>query len=51
MISGVLQLAERPIRSAMTPRAEVDYIDLADSAGSKVAMVQDQVLDGTCADG
>ena len=32
MISGVLQLAERPIRSAMTPRAEVDYIDLADSA-------------------
>ncbi len=30
MISGVLQLAERPIRSAMTPRAEVDHIDLAD---------------------
>ena len=31
MISGVLQLAERPIRSAMTPRAEVDHIDLADA--------------------
>lgn len=30
MISGVLQLAERPIRSLMTPRANVDYIDLAD---------------------
>lgn len=32
MISGVLQLAERPIRSAMTPRAEVDHLDLADDA-------------------
>ncbi|MEW5699055.1 TerC family protein [Pseudomonas synxantha] len=30
MISGVLQLAERPIRSLMTPRAKVDCIDLAD---------------------
>lgn len=30
MISGVLQLAERPIRSLMTPRARVDFIDLAD---------------------
>jgi CBS domain containing-hemolysin-like protein len=32
MISGVLQLAERPIRTLMTPRAKVDYIDLADDA-------------------
>jgi len=32
MISGVLQLAERPIRAVMTPRAEVDHIDLADDA-------------------
>jgi CBS domain containing-hemolysin-like protein len=30
MISGVLQLAERPIRTLMTPRAKVDFIDLAD---------------------
>ncbi|MFO2463068.1 TerC family protein [Pseudomonas sp. 15FMM2] len=30
MISGVLQLAERPIRTLMTPRANVDSIDLAD---------------------
>ena len=30
MISGVLQLAERPIRTLMTPRAKVDCIDLAD---------------------
>ncbi|AMA46023.1 TerC family protein [Pseudomonas alabamensis] len=29
MISGVLNLAERPIRSVMTVRAEVDAIDLA----------------------
>jgi CBS domain containing-hemolysin-like protein len=29
MISEVLQLAERPIRSVMTPRAEVDHVDLA----------------------
>ena len=34
MISGVLQLAERPIRSLMTPRAKVDYIDLADDPES-----------------
>jgi len=32
MISGVLQLAERPIRAVMTPRAEVDHIDLSDDA-------------------
>ncbi|MCU1727377.1 TerC family protein [Pseudomonas sp. 7P_10.2_Bac1] len=31
MISGVLQLAERPIRKVMTPRAEIDHIDLTDS--------------------
>ncbi|UZE22873.1 TerC family protein [Pseudomonas sp. B21-056] len=30
MISGVLQLAERPIRGVMTPRAEIDHLDLAD---------------------
>ncbi|RMQ44329.1 TerC family membrane protein [Pseudomonas cichorii] len=32
MISGVLQLAERPVRTAMTPRTEVDYIDIGDDA-------------------
>lgn len=31
MISGVLNLAERPIRTVMTVRAEVDFIDLAQS--------------------
>jgi CBS domain containing-hemolysin-like protein len=29
MISGVLQLAERPIRSVMTVRNDIDWIDLA----------------------
>lgn len=32
MISGVLHLAERSIRTAMTERHEVDHIDLEDSA-------------------
>ncbi len=32
MISGVLNLAERPIRTVMTARAEVDVIDLAQPA-------------------
>jgi CBS domain containing-hemolysin-like protein len=31
MISGVLQLAERPIRSVMTPRAQIDHLDLANT--------------------
>ncbi|TFH80152.1 TerC family protein [Pseudomonas kribbensis] len=34
MISGVLQLAERPIRTLMTVRADVDHIDLADDAAA-----------------
>ncbi|MDH0744888.1 TerC family protein [Pseudomonas sp. GD03842] len=32
MISGVLQLAQRPIRTVMTARNDVDMIDLADDA-------------------
>lgn len=31
MISGVLQLAERPVRKVMTVRTDIDFIDLADS--------------------
>jgi CBS domain containing-hemolysin-like protein len=34
MISGVLQLAQRPIRSVMTARTDVDLIDLADDEAS-----------------
>ncbi|WP_434563208.1 TerC family protein [Pseudomonas sp. Z5-35] len=32
MISGVLQLAERPIRQVMTPRAQIDHLDLTDTS-------------------
>lgn len=30
MISGVMRLADRPVKAVMTPRLEVDYIDLTD---------------------
>jgi putative hemolysin len=30
MISGVMRLADRPVRAVMTPRIEIDYIDLTD---------------------
>ncbi|BBP71295.1 hypothetical protein PHLH6_32990 [Pseudomonas sp. Seg1] len=56
MISGVLQLAERPIRSLMTVRADVDTIDLADDAEairtklmhssySRLPLIRDGVVD------
>lgn len=56
MISGVLQLAERPIRSVMTVRAEVDHIDLSDSpqairtqllhsAYSRLPLIRDGAID------
>lgn len=32
MIQGVLTLAERPARSVMTPRTEIDWLDLDDDA-------------------
>lgn len=32
MISGVMQLGDRPVRAVMTPRHDVDIIDLTDSA-------------------
>ena len=32
MISGVMQLGSRPVRAVMTPRHDVDVIDLTDSA-------------------
>jgi putative hemolysin len=32
MISGVLRLGDRPIRGLMTPRTDVDWIDLTDSS-------------------
>jgi putative hemolysin len=32
MISGVMRLADRPVRAVMTPRPEVKWLDAADSA-------------------
>ena len=33
MISGIVRLADRPVREVMTPRTEVDWIDVAFDAG------------------
>ncbi|MBV8908415.1 MAG: HlyC/CorC family transporter [Sphingomonas sp.] len=32
MISGIVRLADRPVREVMTPRTEIDWIDVAASA-------------------
>jgi len=34
MISGVMQLGDRPVRAVMTPRHDVDVIDLTDAAAT-----------------
>src|SRR5690606_33875028 len=31
MISGVMRLADRPVRAIMTPRPDIEWIDVADS--------------------
>jgi putative hemolysin len=41
MIAGVMQLGDRPVRAVMTPRMEVDLIDLSDDE----AKVKRQILD------
>ena len=33
MIDGVMRLADRPVRSIMTPRVEIIWLDLSDTAG------------------
>jgi putative hemolysin len=43
MISGVLRLGDRPVRGLMTPRTDVDWIDL--SAGADV--IRDRILSTT----
>jgi putative hemolysin len=41
MISGVMRLAERPVRGIMTPRSEVDWIDLrADQAEIRKTLME-----------
>ena len=39
MIAGVLRLGDRPVRALMTPRADVDWIDLQDTPESICAKV------------
>lgn len=40
MVTGVLSLAERSIRTIMTPRAEMEWIDVNDSADEIRALLQ-----------
>jgi CBS domain containing-hemolysin-like protein len=39
MVSGVLRLAERHVHSIMTPRTDITWIDLEDSAGDMLAEI------------
>ena len=40
MVSGVLSLAERSIRTIMTPRSEMEWIDVSDSEDEIRALLQ-----------
>ena len=41
IISGVVRLADRPVREVMTPRTDVDWLDVAlDAAGIRDALLQ-----------
>jgi putative hemolysin len=39
MISGVMRLGDRPVRAVMTPRLQVDYIDLANGDAANRARI------------
>ena len=41
MISGIVRLADRPVREVMTPRTEIDWIDI----GSTPEEIRDALLD------
>ena len=43
MISGVLRLGDRPVRGLMTPRTDVDWIDLSAGAGA----IRERILSTT----
>ena len=53
IISGVVRLADRPVREVMTPRTEVDWIDISASREELVAALKEiphsriPVVDGT----
>ncbi len=40
MIAGVMRLGDRPVRQVMTPRFDVDVIDLSDSPSQIIAQVR-----------
>lgn len=40
MLSGVMRLGERSVRSLMTPRFDVDFLDLSDGAEANLQAVQ-----------
>jgi putative hemolysin len=41
MISGIVRLADRPVREVMTPRTEIDWIDI----GASPAQIRQELLD------
>jgi putative hemolysin len=43
MISAVMRLGDRPVRAVMTPRNEVDYIDLSEPAEDLVNRVKNTI--------
>ena len=43
MIAGVMRLGDRPVRAVMTPRREVDLIDLAEDAATVRQVIADSV--------
>jgi len=41
MIAGVMRLGDRPVRQVMTPRFEIDMVDLSDSATQIVSHIRE----------
>jgi putative hemolysin len=43
MIAGVMRLGDRPVRAVMTPRREVDMVDLSDDPGAIRRMIENSI--------
>lgn len=41
IMTGIMRLADRPVRELMTPRTEIDWVDLGASDGELFARIQD----------
>lgn len=41
MIAGVMRLGDRPVRQVMTPRFEIDTVDLTDSPGKIMTLIRE----------